>query len=164
MKVYQNLLSEDELKSHRQEILESGFFRQYRVQAQNEPRVHFLLHERATNKNFETSLQPGYRYAKVTTKARPLSKLPLLEGLSKELAALNGVDSWNIGVNPVLYRDLRDGMGAHADDDQGETVIMCLVLASSDEERPVVITPNPSESKLRDGDERIELMLRAGDA
>jgi len=123
--------------------------------------VHFLLHDRATNDDFRSSKQPGYRYARGTAKARPLSKLPLLERVSKKLATLSGVDRWNIGVNPVLYQDSKDGMGGHADDDQGETVILCLILASPDEERPVVITPN---SKLQDGDERIELMLRAGDA
>ncbi|CAJ1931798.1 unnamed protein product [Cylindrotheca closterium] len=162
LKVYPNLLSEDELKSLLEEILSSGFFRQYKVQGQDEPRLHYLLNDKATCDEF--ALQPGYRYARVTTKARPLSQSPLLASLSKKLAAASGIDRWNIGVSPVLYRDSKDGMGGHADNDQGETLILCLVLASPDEARPVVITPNPKESKLQDGDEKIELILRAGDA
>ena len=67
-------------------------------------------------------------------KARPLSKVPKLQQLSKELATLRqippiGNDSaseeegaiegkWNIGIHPVLYRDSKDSMGDHADDDQ----------------------------------------------
>lgn len=164
LKVYPNLLSENELKGLQVEVLGSGFFRQYRVQAQDEPRVHFLLNDQATFDDFETSSQPGYRYAKVKIKSRPLCRLPRLEYVSKELATASGVERWNIGVNPVLYRDSKDGMGGHADDDQGETVILCLVLASPDTARPVVIAPSTKGSKLRDGDERIELVLRAGDA
>ena len=67
-------------------------------------------------------------------KARPLSKLPKLQRLSKELATLRKLPlsgdksatekegtkegKWNIGIHPVMYRDNRDSMGDHADDDQ----------------------------------------------
>jgi len=48
--------------------------------------------------------QPGYRYANITMKARPLHKLKKLEELSKEIAILRQIPNlkWNIGVHSVL--------------------------------------------------------------
>lgn len=139
-----------------------GLFRQYRLQAQDEPRVHFLLHEEATD-NFEDK-QPGYSYSQVCVKARPLRKLPLLESLSKELAVFSKVESWNIGVNPVLYRGSNDSMGEHADDDQGEEVILCLIVSSPKKTRRIRIRPQARGEEGENGDECMELILSEGDA
>ena len=123
------------------------------------------LHDHATDfEDFDTCKQPGYKYASVTIKARPLQKLPILSELSKTMARLSGVDNWTIGVNPVLYRDCQDGMGGHADDDQGEKVILCLIVSSPAEPRRVIITPKAKKPNLEQGDERIELILKPGDA
>ena len=56
-------------------------------------------------RNFKyNTKQPGYRYANITMKARPLHKLKKLEKLSKEIAILRQIPNlkWNIGVHSVL--------------------------------------------------------------
>jgi len=162
-KVFPNVLEKERLANIAQEILNCGLFRQYSVQAQDEPRLHFLAHEKATDDFADT--QPGYSYAQVSAKARPLKKLPLLEALAKELADKLGVKSWNIGVNPVLYRGSNDSMGEHADDDQGEELILCLVVSSpKGGARRVRISPKAKGSEAEDEDECIDLMMSEGDA
>jgi hypothetical protein len=167
LKIYPNVLTTSSITKVKDELLSCGFFRQYRIQAQDEPRLHFLLHDEATDDDdFESSKQPGYKYASVKIKARPLNKLSEVSQLSQEMARLSGVDKWTIGVNPVLYRDYQDKMGGHADDDQGEQVILCLVVASPLEPRRIVITPKIIKQKplLEENDEKIELTLIPGDA
>ena len=73
------------------------------------------------------------------------------------------VSNWNIGVNPVLYRDGKDKMGYHADDDQGETKILTVVVESPSSPRRVRIKVKGSH-ELEHGDEELELYLGAGDA
>ena len=60
-------------------------------------------HDDATSE-YENKTQPGYRYANITMKARPLSSVPKLQQLSKDLATLRDIPDgkWNIGVHPVL--------------------------------------------------------------
>eukprot|EP00980_Cylindrotheca_fusiformis_P013852 scaffold3596_cov126-Cylindrotheca_fusiformis.AAC.10 len=165
LKIYPNLVSSVETHRIKEELMHSGMFRQYKVQSQKEPRLHFLLHEDATDEDFDTSPQPGYSYAHVKLKARPLGKLPELHNVSQRLASVSGVDKWTIGVNPVLYRGCRDKMGFHADDDQGEEVVLCLVVSSPQEEaRRVIIAPTERKTHPEVGDEIVELMLQPGDA
>lgn len=161
--VHPNMIKADELKEVGYEILKFGKFRQHDIQNQEEPRVHCLLHEEATSDDFETSRQPGYRYANVCLKARPLSKLPLLHKIARRLADKFGVKEWEIGVHPVLYRDGNDKMGPHADNDQGEKVILSLVVYSPKEPRRVLIQPVGKGGKVEVGDEKIELFLQPGD-
>jgi hypothetical protein len=155
--------------------------------------------------------QPGYRYGRITMKARPLSDLPRLQALATEMenmcrnhvgksnissssllgkndgrpsqccSSQNGsthaADTttsttnkddcfWNIGVNPVLYRNGRDKMGYHADNDQGEELIMTVLVSSpANATRHVSIRPRHFQKHgWKDGDEDIELLLGAGDA
>jgi hypothetical protein len=164
LKIYPNLVNHMETMRLKEDLLDCGLFRQYQIQGQDEPRLHFLLNEKATNDDFETSPQPGYGYANVKLKARPLKILPELQKLSTKLARVSGVGRWTIGVNPVLYRDCQDKMGSHADDDQGEQVILCLIVSLLEEARRVIITPKGKKLSLEDGDEMIELKLRPGDA
>ena len=72
-------------------------------------------------------------------KARPLSMLPRLEKVAEELAVKRNIPGrhWNIGIHPVCYRCDRDGMGDHADDDQGETRIFCLLVDQVEVSRKV---------------------------
>jgi hypothetical protein len=60
-------------------------------------------HDDATDE-FENTAQPGYRYANITMKARPLSSVPKLQQLSKDVADLRNIPNgkWNIGIHPVL--------------------------------------------------------------
>ena len=152
-----NAVKMEEVQKVTEELLHCGMFRQYRIQGNNEPRAHFLLHEDATT-DFQAP-QPGYRYATTTMKARPLSVLPQTEAVSQILASACGIQKWTIGVNPILYRDQRDKMGDHADDDQGEEKILCLVLKSPKDIRPVNVHP----FKLLPQDEAIELFISPGD-
>jgi alkylated DNA repair dioxygenase AlkB len=159
IKIYPNVLSDTDIIQLREELLQCGLFRQYKIQGNDEPRAHFLLHEDATENFLE--LQPGYRYATISMKARPLKLPPLLQELAKKMAALCGVEKWDIGVTPVCYRDRRDKIGNHADDDQGEEVILCVMLDSPLKVRPVVVTPSKDHSPK---DEKIELFMAPGDA
>lgn len=123
-----------------------------------------LRHKNASG-NFEEE-QPGYRYAKITMKARPLSSLPVLKKLSKRISKRRAIKSWNIGVQPVLYRDNTDSLGDHSDDDQGETCVFCAVVLC-DIPRKVRINVFGRDTKAnghREGDEVIEMFLRTGDA
>lgn len=54
-----NFATPQVLKRTEMSILNSNLFRQYVVATQLEPRIHFLLHKKATN-NF-ANRQPGYR-------------------------------------------------------------------------------------------------------
>ena len=141
-------------------------FRQYSIQGGPEPRAHWLLHEQASNQDFETSIQPGYKYGTITMKAKPLSMLPRLHKLAKDMATLCNVDTWNVGVNPVYYRDSRDYIGLHADNDQGEDKIMTILVKSPTPPRRVVIQTSPAKGtkKKQEGDEQYELNIGAGDA
>ena len=159
--IYPNILSKKNSDLIQSEIMLSGWFRQYRIQGVNEPRAHFLLHPDATD-DFNDK-QPGYRYSNVTLKGRPLSDLPCLAHLSESMAALCSVEKWNIGVNPVLYRDGKDKMGDHADNDQGERAILAILVASPEQGQRVCIRPF-SYLEKKNRDEYMEIYMESGDA
>jgi hypothetical protein len=139
----------------------ADLFRQYKIQGCNEPRAHFLLHQDATEK-FD-DLQHGYKYGGITMKARPLSMLPRLQSLACSLERLCNVPYWNIGVNPVYYRDGNDYMGFHADDDQDEKCIMTILTSSPLSPRKILIRQGKRKVGLETGDVEVELYLSAGD-
>ena len=122
--------------------------------------------------------QPGYRYGNVTLLARPASELihvpRLAHCLARRLcgaAATNDDDHdnggepfWNIGINPVLYRNGHDKMGFHADDDQGEQIILTALVEGP--RRKIVIQPSAkvhAKDTWESTDCRIELWLEPGD-
>lgn len=178
----------EELKNH------ATYFRQYRIQGTNEPRAHFLLHERAPGHSIddERNKSPGYKYGRITMKARPLHLLPHLQEFSLWLKGMFGVPCWNIGVDVVSYRDGRDSIGFHADNDQEEELIVTVLITSPPKPRRVIFKrmpeaekgkklrnhngrnlnsnrktePSQPEKRARpqDGDEEFELWLSAGDA
>jgi len=166
--VYPDLLSTKQQEDLTEELIVKNAhnFRQYRIQGGPEPRAHWLLHEKATFDDFDSSTQPGYKYGTITMKAKPLCMLPLLENLAKEMQNVCHVDSWNVGVNPVFYRDARDHIGLHADNDQGEDKIMTVLVKSPDTPRRVVIqtAPQKGTKKKQEGDQQFELNIGAGDA
>ena len=182
MRIYNNLLSEAQQTAVTEELMQCSYFRQYTIQNNPEPRAHFLLHDKATN-NFDGEDQPGYRYGSIRMKGRPLSLLPHVQELAKDMEATlmhdylneNIVDEsmlefgacfWNVGVNPVLYRDGRDRIGFHADDDQGEQLILSALVSSPAEttRRISIRSRHSKKSGNVEGDEQFELYMDAGDA
>ena len=69
-------------------------------------------------------------------------------------------------MNPVLYRDGRDRIGYHADNDQGEELILTVLVSSAvDATRRICIRDIHFKTEgIKDKDEELELMLDAGDA
>ena len=183
LRIYPSLLSLEEQQEVTQELLRNtDFFREYRIQGTKEPRAHFLLHENAPDVNIDddSTESPGYKYGRITMKARPLSNLPHVQEVSEKLKSISDVISWNIGVDIVAYRDGHDSIGFHADDDQGEQLIFTALFNHPAKHRRVLFKCKPrskdggkdnnnrrrSSSKPNplDGDEEIELLLGAGDA
>jgi SAD/SRA domain/2OG-Fe(II) oxygenase superfamily len=151
--VWPELISEATAESIASEAFTSNRFRRYKVNGGFEPRVHYLLHDEATD-DFDGADQPGYRYSGVNMKSRRL------QSFSTSLAKLCGVPSFNIGVDVVLYRAGKDKIGKHADDTQGEDRVMSVVVKSPNTPRHIVIEPQ----KPKVGDEYIILRLGARDA
>eukprot|EP00977_Amphora_coffeiformis_P018679 scaffold6647_cov166-Amphora_coffeaeformis.AAC.6 len=133
-----------------------------------------VYHADATD---EKGLQPGYRYSQITLKAYPLSacrpnqfltktfrvsQIPTVEAFSKCVADLCGVEKWRVGVNPICYRDLNDGIRKHSDNNQGETVVTTAII-SQDVQRYLVIAPLGNNDDLRQNDEKIKIFLGRGD-
>lgn len=179
--IYANILPSDCQKAVTEELMQCSHFRQYTIQGSPEPRTHFLLHDDATE-DFDGDSQPGYGYGNcVRMKSRPLDTMPHVQMLSTAMEKMcrqlddncstadnNAVASsyWNIGVNPILYRDGRDRIGYHADDDQGEELILSVLVSS-----PVGAARKVSIRRMhskngghKDKDEEYQLFLGAGDA
>jgi hypothetical protein len=164
LRIYLNLLQCNCQKAVTNELMQCSYFRQYSIQGSLEPRTHFLLNENATD-DFDGEEQPGYGYGSIRMKAHPLSTLPLVHNLSKMVEKICKKDHkdkvmenscyWNIGVNPVLYRDGRDRM-----------VILTVVVSSPIKvTRRIIFKPSHFKSQGNlEGDEEFELMLDAGDA
>jgi 2OG-Fe(II) oxygenase superfamily len=136
LSVETNTLSVNEQDTLAEELRSCGYFRQYSMRGSPEPRLQFLLHKQATE-NFNDP-QPGYQYARgIRLKSRPLQNLKQVHNLSdrlerayqNEMFYIRGQPAgWNIGVHCVLYRNGRDHMGYHADDDQGESLIVAVIV------------------------------------
>ena len=182
LRLYPSVLSKEQQTAVTEELLQCPYFRQYTIQNNPEPRAHFLLHKDATE-DFDGQAQPGYRYGSIRMKARPLPLLPQVQRLSSVVERLvvggrprrrlrrRRRSFWNVGVNPVLYRDGRDRIGFHADDDQAEEQILtALVSSPAGTTRRVCIRPKSGNSTTAPGnhqvggDEQFELFLDAGDA
>jgi 2OG-Fe(II) oxygenase superfamily len=171
--IYLDLLSPKEQQAVTEELKNNAtLFREYGIQGGKEPRAHFLLHEKAPDGDIDDNSikSPGYKYGNITMKARPFSHLIHLQQVSNKLKTIAKVKGWNIGTEVVAYRDGRDSIGFHADDDQGEKLIFTAPLFDPSKARRVVfknkrMQKDGEQSKRpRDGDEEIELLLGAGDA
>ncbi|KAH8065802.1 SET domain-containing protein [Aureococcus anophagefferens] len=156
-----------------------GLFRQYKFGNVPEPRVHMLLAPPAAGDG-----NLAYQYHGVTMRARPIAEVPSVAQLADRCSAAFGGTPWNVGVDVVCYRDGRDSCGWHADDTQGETLV--LPSSSSPSGGGVQLRPKqpphrapggaPKRKKVRrsyahvgeaplaDGDEELELWVGAGDA
>jgi alkylated DNA repair dioxygenase AlkB len=152
------------------ELIASNRFRQYQVQNNDEPRVHFLLHKNGATDDVDfTKVQPGYKYGSVYMKARAFdASVPYTHQLSVRAQKIceiscTGISAspgtfWNIGADCIVYRDGNDQINFHADDDQGEQIIFTVLVSS-----PVACT-RKIRIRSKDQTEEIELFLDAGDA
>lgn len=173
--IYLNLLSTIRQEQISKELLTSNGFRQYRVQDNNEPRLHFLLHINGAIDDLAFDKpQPGYKYGSVQMKARAFgASFPQVCRLSgtmqricqANLVAADGTGNcestgvfWNIGADCIIYRNGKDQINFHADDDQGEQLILTVLVSTPLECTRKVLIRN------KNGLEEFELFLGAGDA
>ena len=168
---YPNIISDNEQRQISSYMDECQIFRQYRTNGFKEPRVHVLLSSHADtstniqNRSTDNTPGPGYSYHGVSMKALPLKIAPAVEELASRLAAEFEIpnEDWNIGVDLLIYRDGKDKMGFHADDTQGEQLILSVVV-DTDERRVFKVRPKKGkDEKYKDGDENLELVVRQGD-
>ena len=141
------------------EMLDVEEFRQYSVRdCANEPRVHVLF-------SSTTAGEGGYQYGKVKMANHPLQSLPVISDVAAKLASEFKLENseWNIGCNLILYRNGKDSISWHADDTQGEDVVLSLTVESPPDPRTICFQP-ANTMELQMGDEQIELYPIAGDA
>ena len=139
--LFKDLLTQDEMKNIQDLVQNKNLvvLRKYKVGGVPEPRLHMMFSSSATNHN-NAGAGPGYQYHGVAMRAKPLSSVPVLETIAKRLATKFGIDDWRIGVEIILYRDGKDKIGKHADDTQGESLIVSVV-AQTDISRVIKIVP-----------------------
>eukprot|EP00804_Cyclotella_cryptica_P011375 CCRYP_016037-RA/>CCRYP_016037-RA protein AED:0.06 eAED:0.06 QI:353/1/1/1/1/1/10/132/1126 len=163
----QNVLTCQEQTTLTAAMQNCKLFRQYSIgETYAEPRSHVLLSSKIKSidkMNGSQQGNPGYAYHGIKMKAYPLDQIPEVERLANRLARFYGIDEWNTGVDLVAYKDGEDRMGWHADDTQGEALVVCVVV-SCPEPRPLRIRPKKRYRPLSDGDEEIEIAPSAGDA
>jgi hypothetical protein len=112
LRVFVSLLDEDKRARVKAEMLNKVQYRTYTIQATEEPRVHALYNQYACSAghnssnplNNQATISPGYRYARIVMKSRPLSEIPEIYKLADEMAELCSVPVWNIGVETICYR------------------------------------------------------------
>jgi len=184
--VYREFLCPKEQAELVSSLERSRGFRQYKFGNVPEPRVHMLLASGVGSSNV------SYRYHGVTMVARDVSSEPAVADLARKTSAAFEDADWNVGVDVVCYRDGQDSVGWHADDTQGETLVVAAVLESVGGPRRIqfrpkqprkkastkmrVVTPSPQKKKrktsschvgeavVEDGDEEVELWICQGDA
>lgn len=162
--LYPKLVGDSERQDVSTYMDQCNIFRQYRINGFREPRIHVLLSSNA--KAQDEVKGPGYKYHGVKMKALPLQIAPPIENLSKSLGRRFNVNNgiWNIGVDLILYRDGKDRIGWHADDTQGEQIILTVAI-ETDPKRIVQVRPKNGKNECyEDGDELIELIVNQGDA
>jgi alkylated DNA repair dioxygenase AlkB len=173
--IHREILEDDERKSIESFMDKCNLYRQYKIRGFREPRVHVLLSSTSDPEEFEEKKNNGrgknvstdgygYRYHGVKMKALPLAIAPrkvhdIAKRLAKRFCLQN--EEWNIGLDLIVYRNGKDGIGWHADDTQGESLILTVII-SSDRTRIIKIRPKRG-MHLKDGDEEIEILLVPGD-
>ena len=181
LRIWTNFVSTSRLGLLNQEMRQRVQYRQYRIQSENEPRIHALYHEQSTPPpsaspvgadalNNRHHVVPGYRYAQVTMKSRPLSDLPHIASFCNTIKPICGVgevndaSAWGIGVNLIYYRDGKDRMGLHADNDQGEQKVVTVLVDGPPQPRQVLVQTKRKDVDNDNLEEEFRLFLRPGDA
>lgn len=157
IKFFPNLVHNvDEVKN---EMLSQTTYKQYKVrECGNEPRLHALYCSASKQ------AAGGYGYGRVKMASHPLESLPMICGVAEGLASKFGLvnNHWNIGCHLIMYRDGKDSIHWHADDTQGEDVVLALTV-----DGPVAdartICFQPASTTLKTGDEQLELYPIPGD-
>jgi hypothetical protein len=137
-------------------------FKQYKVrECGNEPRLHALF----TSSQQIAEGGSGFQYGRVKVGSNPLETLPVISKLAEKMAFKFGLHNsqWNIGCHLVIYRDGKDSINWHADDTQGEDMVLSLTVDGPDDTRAICFQP-ANTKELQDLDEQIELFPRPGDA
>ena len=158
-----------------QELLGTLGFRQYKIQAGREPRIHVLVScdEEAIKKK-EEGTTTGYKYHGVQMTANHhISQVPELAEASRRAKQCfyDKSITWNQGCDVILYRNGNDKIGYHADDTQGESVIFCVVVETQTQAgekiRALHVKPDlngPKKRKLNREDVELEIWADEGDA
>jgi hypothetical protein len=97
-------------------------------------------------------------FISVNMLAHPLSDFKTIEQVDEYVGDLFRTD-FNIGVDALCYRDGKDHIGFHADDTQGEDIVVSLTVESLCQ-RVLRIKP---KGDVCVGDEQIDLFPCAGD-
>ncbi len=97
-------------------------------------------------------------FISVNMLAHPISDFKAIERVEEYVADFFQKD-FNIGVDALCYRNGKDYIGFHADDTQGENVVVSLTVESL-YQRVLRIKP---KGKACVGDEQIDLFPCAGD-
>ena len=123
-----------------------------------EPRLHALFSSKGKGEG-------GYQYGRVTMGNHPLQSLTTIAQVAAQLARQFNLSNheWNIGCHLVIYRDGKDSISWHADDTQGEDLVLSLTVDTPNDPRSICFQP-ANDTPLQAGDEQIELYPMAGDA
>ena len=122
-------------------VAETTLFRQYKFGNVPEPRVHMLLAPESA---------PGCALPRASSmRASSIEQAPCVKVLADKCTEKFGKD-WNVGVDVVAYRVWRRRRGWHADDTQGETLIVAVILQSGGGPRRVQFRPKTPDAKYDD--------------
>jgi hypothetical protein len=105
---------------------------------------------------FPVPVSPSFISVKM--QAHPISDFKAIERVDEHVADFFQTD-FNIGVDALCYRNGKDYIGFHADDTQGEDIVVSLTVESLCQ-RVLRIKP---KGKVCVGDEQIDLFPCAGD-
>jgi len=106
-----------------------SLLRQYRIQNQQEPRLHGLIScdnpipaEEMENEAEEDASPSNYRYHQIVMKPfHHMSEYPKFAKMAKQAAKNARVKKWKIGCDAILYRNGNDCINFHSDNTQGKT-------------------------------------------
>lgn len=170
LRVFPNFLADIRRDKVASSMNDCNLYRQYcrhgesqdmeqRTQVLLSSQVDTICYGRAKN------CRPGYQYEGITMMAQPLSHVPQIDLLAGDLAELYRLPEkeWNIGATLVCYRNGEDHMTWSSNVEQGEVLILCIIVESQTCTRPILIRPKDN-APLQDGDEEIIVFVGQGDA
>ena len=170
LRVFPNFVADGRRRRVSESMDKSTLHRQYWKEGDKsciESRTQVLLSSKVNRMHNGQSKKgrPGYQYDGVTMMAQPLSLVPHVERLGRDLAELYRLPDfeWNIGANLVCYRTGNDHMAWNSNCDQNEVLILCIVADSQNCTRPILIRPK-GHDPLQEGDEEIIVFVGQGDA
>lgn len=170
LRVFPNFVADGRRSKVSHSMDKCTLYRQYsKLGDENNPesRVQVLLSSKTNRMHNGQSKRgrPGYNYDGVTLMAQPLSLVPQVERLGRDLAELYRLpgNEWNIGANLVNYRTGNDHMAWNSNCEQHEVLILCIIADSQNCTRPILIRPK-GHDPLQEGDEEIIVFVGQGDA